>query len=130
MFAIFSTISWKKGYSPRQLIFGRDMLLLIKHRLDWELIGKKKHTQIDICNARKNKHRVYYDYKFGYKVMLTNHTAYKYKTRYNVPFVITQCCVNGTVLLKYVAKTLLIIFFSVLSHINSILKLKLLIRKI
>ena len=34
-FAIRSTTSRKKGYIPGQLIFGRDMILPIKHRVDW-----------------------------------------------------------------------------------------------
>ena len=38
-FAILSTTSRKKGYSPVLLIFVRDMILPIKHRADWELIG-------------------------------------------------------------------------------------------
>ena len=37
-FTIHLTTSSQKGYSPGQLIFGRDMILLIKHRVDWELI--------------------------------------------------------------------------------------------
>ena len=31
-----------KYYSPCQLIFGRDMIPPIKHRVDWELIHQKK----------------------------------------------------------------------------------------
>ena len=34
-FVIFSTTNRQKGYSPGQLIFGRDMILPIKHRVDW-----------------------------------------------------------------------------------------------
>ena len=34
-FAILSTTNRQKSYSPRQLIFGRDMILPIKHRVDW-----------------------------------------------------------------------------------------------
>ena len=67
----------KKGYSPGQLIFGRDMILLIKHRVDWELIRQKKQTQINRDNTRENKQRVDYDYKVGDKVKLSNHTTYK-----------------------------------------------------
>ena len=37
-FAIPSTTNRQKGYSLSQLIFGCDMILLIKHRVDWELI--------------------------------------------------------------------------------------------
>ena len=43
-FVIFSTTSMKKGYSPGQLIFGHDMIILIKHRVDWELIRQQKQT--------------------------------------------------------------------------------------
>ena len=76
-------------YIPGQLIFGRDMNILIKHRVDWELISQQKYTQINRDNARKNKHRVDYDYIVGYIVMLTNHTAYKYENPYKGPFLIS-----------------------------------------
>ena len=33
--------------------------------------------------------------------MLNNHTEYKYETPYKVPFVITPCFTNGTVMLQY-----------------------------
>ena len=57
--------------------------------------------QINRDNARENKHRVDYDYEVGDKVVLLNHTAYKYKTPYKGPFVITQCFTNATVKLQY-----------------------------
>ena len=34
--------------------------------------------QINRDNTQDNKHRVGYEYKIKDKVMLTNHTAYKY----------------------------------------------------
>ena len=40
--SIRSTTSGQKGYSPVQLIFFCDMILLIKHRVDWELICQRK----------------------------------------------------------------------------------------
>ena len=52
-------------------------------------------------NTRENKPRVDYDYKVEDKVMINNHTAYKYETPYNGPFVITQCFTNGSVSLQY-----------------------------
>ena len=100
-FTIRSKISRQKGYSPGQLIFGRDMIIQIKHRVDWELIRQKKQMQINRDNARKNRHRVDYDYKVGDKVMLTNQTSYKHETPYKDPFVITQCFTNGTVNLQH-----------------------------
>ena len=100
-FSIHSTNSRQKGYSPSQLIFGRDIILPIKHRVDWELIRQQKQTQINRDNARENKYRLDYDYKVGDKVMVTDHTAYKYETIYKSHFMITQCFSNGTVNLQY-----------------------------
>ena len=85
-FVLFSTTSGPKCYIPGQLIFGRDMILLIKHRVDWEFIRHQKQTQINRGNTRKNKHRVDYDYKVRDKFMLLNHTEYKYETPYKGPF--------------------------------------------
>ena len=34
-FVIRSTTIWQKGYSLGKLIFGCDMILLIKYRVDW-----------------------------------------------------------------------------------------------
>ena len=39
---MISTTDILKGYSPGQLIFVRDMILPIKHDVDWELIRQKK----------------------------------------------------------------------------------------
>ena len=41
-FTICSTTSRQKGYSPGQLIFRRDMILPIKHRVHLELIRHQK----------------------------------------------------------------------------------------
>ena len=77
-FSICSTTNRQKCYSPFQMIFGREMIVPIKHRVGYELILQQKQTQINRNNVRDNKHRVHYYYKFRDKVMLTNHTAYKY----------------------------------------------------
>ena len=41
-FVIYSTTSRKKGYSQGQLVFGRDMILPIKHMVDCKLIRQIK----------------------------------------------------------------------------------------
>ena len=74
-FAILSTTNMLKGYSPGQLMFGRDMILLIKHKLDWELIRQQNQEKINKENIRKNINQVNHDYKVGDKVMLAKHTA-------------------------------------------------------
>ena len=62
-------------YSPGQLKFGCDMIILIKHTVYWELIPQKKQAKINKENIRKNRNRVDHDYKVGDKLMLTYHTA-------------------------------------------------------
>ena len=47
--------------------------------------------QINKDNIRENNKIVDHDYKFRYKILITNNAAYKYETPYNGPFVITQC---------------------------------------
>ena len=74
-FEISSTTNTQKGYSLGQLIFGRDMILPIKHRVDWEIIRQQKQTQINKDNTCQNRHKVDYDYKVGDNVMLTKHTT-------------------------------------------------------
>ena len=46
--------------------------------------------KINRDNDRENKHRVDYDYKVEDKVMLTDHTSYKYEMPYKGPFIITH----------------------------------------
>ena len=36
------------------ILFGCDMILLIKHMVDWELLRHQKQTQINKDNIRKN----------------------------------------------------------------------------
>ena len=62
-FVICSTINGIKGYSTSQLVFGHDMILLIKHEVDWEFILQKNKAQINQYNTREHKHRVDQDYK-------------------------------------------------------------------
>ena len=102
-FAIFSTTNRLKGYSPGQLVFGRDIIILIKHTVDWELIRQQNQTQIDKDNIREIRSRVDHDYNFLDEVMLNDHAAYKHETPYKGPFVIKKCWTNGTVNIQYSA---------------------------
>ena len=74
-FAILSTTNRQRVYSMGQLIFGLEMILLIKHTVDWELICQRKQTQTNKDNIRENIHRVDHYYKVGDNVMLTKHTV-------------------------------------------------------
>ena len=53
-FEIFSTTNNLKDYSPGNLIFGRDIILPIKHKVDWELIRQRKQLEINKDNICKN----------------------------------------------------------------------------
>ena len=83
------------------MVFGHDMILPLKHRVDWELIRQPKQKQINREKTHENRHRFDCEYKVGDNIMVNNHTAYKYETPYKGPFVITQCFTNGTVMLQY-----------------------------
>ena len=76
-FSIISTTNRQNFYSLGQLIFGRDMILLIKNTVDWELIRHQKQTQVNKYNIHKNRNIVYHNYKVRDNVMLTKQTAYK-----------------------------------------------------
>ena len=77
------------------------MILPIKHTVGWELLRRRKQTQINRDNSHENKHKVDYDYKVVDKAILINHTLYKYESPYKGPFFITRCFINGTVMLQY-----------------------------
>ena len=100
--SIQNSLNYKyaKNYSPGQLLFGRDMTLPIKHKVDWELIRHKNQTKINKYNIQKNSNRVGHNYKVADKVMLVNNASHKYKTPYTGQFLITQCWINVTVTLQ------------------------------
>ena len=69
-----------KGYTPGQLVFGRDMILLIKHMVDWELICQKNQEKINKYNIKKNSKIVDYDYEVRYQVIMNNKMCKNMKT--------------------------------------------------
>ena len=99
-FLISSTTNGQKGYSLGQLIFFRNRIPLINHKLDWESIRQRKQAQINKYNISENRHRVDHDYKVGENIMITKHTEYKYEPTYTSPFVITQRFINSMVNLQ------------------------------
>ena len=82
-FVIRSTTNRMNGYSPVQLIFGRDMILLIKHTVYWELISHRKQTQINKYNIHENINQVDHDHKVGENACSINtlHTNMKLHIR-------------------------------------------------
>ena len=54
-FKLWATTNRLKGYSTGQLVFDRDMILPIKHKVDCELLRQKKQVQMNKDNIYKNK---------------------------------------------------------------------------
>ena len=53
-FTIRSMENLLKVYIPGQLVFGRDIIIPIKHTVGWLLICQRKQTKINKYNIRKN----------------------------------------------------------------------------
>ena len=81
-FTIGSTENRLKFNIPVQLLFGRDMILPIKHTADWELIHQKNQSKININKINKNSKICDHEYKVGDKVMLNNNSAFKCDSPY------------------------------------------------
>ena len=99
-FAVRSTFHTTLRNSPGQLIFGRDMILNIKHEANWEFIRERKQTLINKKNKAENAKRIPHTYGVGDKVLLRRGTENKYETSYKGPYTILQINDNGTVRMK------------------------------
>ena len=54
MFAVRATYHTTLQASPMQLVFGRDVILSIKHVADWEHIRQRKQLRINHNNKQEN----------------------------------------------------------------------------
>jgi hypothetical protein len=76
-------------------VFGRDMILNVKHEANWEYIrARKQNIQIK-NNKAENAKRIPHTYNIGDKVLLKRGTESKHETPYQGPFTITQVNENG-----------------------------------
>ena len=67
-----------KGYSLGQLLFGYDIILLIKYKVDWELIRQINQAKYIEDNIREYSKIVYHNYKVRDKYMFPNNAAHRY----------------------------------------------------
>ena len=67
-FAIRSTYHTTLGATPAQLVFGRDMILPIRYKADWEAISARRRQAITQNNKRENALRIQHEYQVGDKV--------------------------------------------------------------
>jgi transposase InsO family protein len=96
-FAVRSTFHTTLHQSPGQLVFGRDMILNIKHTANWEYIKQRKQKLIDKNNKLENAKRIPHEYKLGDQVILKKGTENKYEMPYSGPYRIEKVNDNGTV---------------------------------
>ena len=58
---MISTENTLKGYSNVELVFRRDMILLIEHTVDWELIrqrNKRQNNKENLCKKLKSQPQI------------------------------------------------------------------------
>ena len=104
-FAVRSTFHTTLNQSPGQLVFGRDMILNIKHEANWDYIKKRKQNIINKNNKRENAGRIPHTYRVGDQVLLKRGTENKYEAPYEGPYKLLQVNNNGTVRMKVKAVT-------------------------
>ena len=73
VFAIISVTNRLKGYSLFQVYFGRNVIIQIKHTVDWELIYQRNQAQINKYDIRENIKIVDHKYKVVDKFILDNY---------------------------------------------------------
>jgi hypothetical protein len=99
-FAVRSTFHTTLQNTPGQLVFGRDMILNVKHEANWEYIRSRKQNLILKNNKAENSKRIPHTYAVGDQVLLRRGTENKYETPYQGPYTITQVNENGTVRMR------------------------------
>jgi transposase InsO family protein len=101
MFAIRSTYHTTLQATPMQLVFGRDAILNIQFKANWELIRQRKQKLIQYNNRRENSKRIAHQYKVGDKVLYHVHTKSKYgQNPYEGPYQVLRVNDNGTVQMR------------------------------
>ena len=100
-FAIRSTYHTTLQATPAQLVFGRDMILPISIKANWERIKERKQLEINRNNARENKDRIDHTYEVGDKVYLRKEGIQrKLSSPRDGPYKITAVYDNGTAMIQ------------------------------
>ena len=89
------------GFSPAQLVFGRDMFMPIETPVDWEQIRIRKQNQINKDNVRENSKRTPHDYAQGDLITIKRPGIIpKLSIPRMGPYKVTQTHNNGTVTIQ------------------------------
>ena len=100
-YAIRATINMTLKHTPGELAFGRDMILPIPSKVNWEYLFQNKQNVISQTNVKENLSRKQFNYKVGQRILILNKNQQKVKLEPTVlnegPWPITQIHTNGTV---------------------------------
>ena len=69
-YAIRSSYHQTHGFSPAQLVFGRDMFIDSQAEIDWDEIKARKQRKIHESNRRENVNRIDHTFKKGDKILI------------------------------------------------------------
>ena len=98
MFTLRTTVHSTTQYTPAQLIFGQDSIIIQCYDLDWEIIRKQKQYLNNKGNKHENCNQINHTYEQGDKVLLKNVWTTKFnQDSYLGPYEITVIRNNGTV---------------------------------
>jgi hypothetical protein len=98
MIAIQATYHTTLQKSPRQLVFGSDMIFNVQHTANWEYIRARKQRLIQKNNQNENKSCIPHTYQVNDKVMLRKGNENKYEAPFSGPHL--KVNTNGTVHLR------------------------------
>jgi hypothetical protein len=106
-FAIRSTYHTTLGASPGQLVFGRDMILPIRFKVQWAEIRQRRQTEMNRNHMRENNKRIDHTFKVGDRILLTDSRANRPKldAPRKGPFAVVQVFTNGTLRIRRGAVT-------------------------
>ena len=105
-FAIRSTFHTTLEATPAQLVYGRDMILPVQFKADWDAIKKRRQKTINQNNERENRSRIDHTYKVGDSVSKHRHGILpKLRRRKDGPYVVQKVYANGTVSIRKGAVT-------------------------
>ena len=97
-YAIRCTYHTTLQATPGQLVFGRDMILPIAMRADWNAIQARRQAMIEHNNAVENSKRIEHVYAVGDKVTYKKHGILrKLATPRRGPYEVTHVYSNGTI---------------------------------
>jgi hypothetical protein len=88
------------GSSPGNLVFNRDMFLIIPLIVDWHAVTQKREHLIHKNLMRENQKRRGYDYTPQQMVLKKKWKPTKLGKRTSGPYKIVQVHVNGTVTIQ------------------------------